>query len=76
MVNAGARHRRRVPGGQHKPGRLSIRTRTVDDAVEIRIADTGTGIPEEVRGRIYDPFFTTKEVGRGTGQGLERSRTP
>ncbi len=38
--------------------------------MEVAIGDTGTGIPEEIRSRIYEPFFTTKEVGRGTGQGL------
>ena len=38
--------------------------------MEIRIRDTGSGIPAGIRERIFDPFFTTKEVGRGTGQGL------
>jgi len=40
------------------------------DAAVITIADTGTGIPEHARGQIFDQFFTTKPVGKGTGQGL------
>lgn len=58
--------------GSHPLKKGSIRIATADrgDHVEIRIADTGTGIPEEVREKIFDRFFTTKEVGMGTGQGL------
>ena len=39
------------------------------------VADDGIGIPAEIRERIYDPFFTTKEVGRGSGQGLAIARS-
>jgi signal transduction histidine kinase len=41
-----------------------------DDKIEITISDTGSGIRKEHRDRIYDPFFTTKKVGEGTGLGL------
>lgn len=51
-------------------GRITISTWHDDDMVEIRITDTGTGIPEEIRERVFDLFFTTKEVGKGSGQGL------
>lgn len=49
-----------------------IRISTIDkkDSVEIRVTDSGPGIPPELRERIFQPFFTTKEVGRGTGLGL------
>ena len=51
-------------------GTITIATRYDSDWAEIRISDTGTGIPEEHRSKVFDHFFTTKEVGKGTGQGL------
>ena len=56
-------------------GRLGVRTRVDGDQIEIAISDTGHGIPEAHHDRIFDAFFTTKDVGRGTGQGLAISRT-
>ncbi len=51
-------------------GKITIETLRDGDWVEIRISDTGPGISNEIKPHIYEPFFTTKEVGKGTGQGL------
>jgi signal transduction histidine kinase len=51
-------------------GIISISTCKLPGWAEIRIKDSGCGMPQEIRDRIFDPFFTTKGVGKGTGQGL------
>ncbi|WP_138502750.1 ATP-binding protein [Nostoc sp. PA-18-2419] len=54
---------------------ISIRTQTLDNNwIVIRIADNGPGMNENIIQRIYDPFFTTKEIGKGTGLGMAISR--
>src|SRR5262249_16506331 len=52
---------------------LGAATKSLGDSVEIRIRDNGTGIPSDVRDKIFNPFFTTKPAGEGTGLGLSLS---
>jgi two-component system NtrC family sensor kinase len=59
-------------GGNYEPT-LAAATKNLGDRVEIRIRDNGTGIPPEVKEKIFNPFFTTKPVGEGTGLGLSIS---
>ena len=55
-----------MPGG----GQLTVRTHVEEGRVALSVEDTGKGISEEVKRQIFNPFFTTKEVGKGTGLGL------
>lgn len=78
IVNLAINARDAMPGG----GRLSVRARNVrqgangsnraqrEEFVVVQIEDTGTGIPDEIRDRIFEPYFTTKPAERGTGLGL------
>jgi two-component system NtrC family sensor kinase len=52
---------------------LTASTKNIANGIEIRIRDNGTGIPEEIKAKIFNPFFTTKPAGEGTGLGLSMS---
>ncbi len=54
-------------------GTLTLRTTREDDCVRVEICDTGPGVPEQLQVKIFQPFFTTKPVGQGTGLGLDIS---
>jgi signal transduction histidine kinase len=73
IVNAA--HAIQDSGKDASTGCIVIGTRTVDGMVEVSVADNGCGISTENLNRIFDPFYTTKEVGRGTGQGLAIARS-
>ena len=62
--------RKTEAGGELLEPVLTVATKRADDAIEIRIRDNGTGIPAEIREKIFNPFFTTKPTGEGTGLGL------
>jgi signal transduction histidine kinase len=55
-------------------GVLTLRTRRDGDFAVVEVSDDGPGIPEEIRGRIFDAFFTTKPAGSGSGLGLDNAR--
>ena len=64
-----------IADGSKRRGTIRIVTRVDDEEVSIEVADDGPGIPPELLDRIYEPFFTTKEIGQGSGQGLAIART-
>ena len=69
---AATKRKAEANGGDYEPA-LTAATKNLGDRVEIRIRDNGTGIPPEVKEKIFNPFFTTKPAGEGTGLGLSIS---
>ena len=69
---AATKRKAEANGGDYEPT-LAAATKNLGDSVEIRIRDNGTGIPPEVKEKMFNPFFTTKPVGEGTGLGLSIS---
>jgi signal transduction histidine kinase len=69
---AATKRKAQANSGSYEPT-LTASTKNLGDRVEIRIRDNGTGIPPEVREKLFNPFFTTKPAGEGTGLGLSIS---
>ena len=65
--------KRKESGGESFEPTLSATTKSLSNKVEIRIRDNGTGIPLDVKEKMFNPFFTTKPAGEGTGLGLSMS---
>jgi len=64
---------RQAQGDTHYEPTVSIQTKKINNKVEIRVTDNGNGIPQKVLDKIFQPFFTTKPTGQGTGLGLSLS---
>ena len=63
-------HQKAQQGMEDYQPKVTISTKTLEDNIEIQVEDNGTGMPDEVKEKIFQPFFTTKPTGQGTGLGL------
>jgi two-component system NtrC family sensor kinase len=70
IVNAAHAIADSIPTGSAAKGKIVVATKAVGRHVEVRVSDTGSGIPPAAQARVFEPFFTTKPAGKGTGQGL------
>ena len=70
IVNAAQAISGLVAEGVAERGRITVRTRRVEQSVLIEVEDSGPGMTPQVQKRVFEPFFTTKPIGQGTGQGL------
>ncbi|MDH5718116.1 MAG: ATP-binding protein [Spirochaetia bacterium] len=71
IINAAQTIQEKVnKSGIKEKGKITISTKKENDNIIIKISDTGCGIQEENKDKVFNPFFTTKEEGKGTGQGL------
>ena len=58
---------------ESKKPKVIVSTKTLENSIEIKVQDNGKGIPENIKSKIFQPFFTTKPTGEGTGLGLSLS---
>ena len=75
IVNASHAIADQIDQDSSQKGKIKISSKYIENWVEIRISDTGTGIPDNIVDKVFHPFFTTKEIGKGTGQGLAISHS-
>ena len=74
VINAAQAIRAKQAGGSKEMGSIVVSTRRNGRWIEIAVEDNGTGIPEAIRDRIFEAFFTSKPAGQGSGQGLAIAR--